>query len=156
LSDESTLTLEIAAVNDAPRVYLSDAATLVVNTLEDVENESDGVLSLREALALARDGDHIIFDASLFDEGLGEAAGVIALSGALQITSGVCINGEQGDSCITLKSDNYNSTLVVVQGVEGAVVSGLRIQGYAIDQNPLSIDPPDYPVLGGMSYITGL
>ncbi|MGB0909315.1 MAG: choice-of-anchor Q domain-containing protein [Nitrospirales bacterium] len=42
------------------------AATLTVTTAEDIVDTADGVLSLREAIAEAVDGDTIIFDESLF------------------------------------------------------------------------------------------
>jgi hypothetical protein len=38
---------------------------IVVNSLEDVEEPSEGMVTLRSALALAADGEPILFDPSL-------------------------------------------------------------------------------------------
>ncbi|MEO1087442.1 MAG: CSLREA domain-containing protein, partial [Acidobacteriota bacterium] len=73
-------------------------AQFVVTTLDDVVDESDGVLSLREAIALANDQagtDEIVFDQAL-------AGGLLRLTqGELEITDAVTIDGEDRDITIT-------------------------------------------------------
>ena len=76
LNAETTYKLQVQALGDG--VAYSDSAesavitattdgapSLVVTTNADVVNPNDGVLSLREAIAAAQDGDTITFDSSM-------------------------------------------------------------------------------------------
>ena len=65
------------------------AASLTVTTLSDVTDGSDGVLSLREAVASASSGDSISFSAGLFTSG----QQTLALSEQIAISSTITING---------------------------------------------------------------
>jgi RTX calcium-binding nonapeptide repeat (4 copies) len=74
-------------------------ANIVVTTLSDVVNASDGVISLREAVTLATNASpsHIVFQAGM--------NGSIALATGLILTNNVSINGDtngDGDSNIIL------------------------------------------------------
>ncbi len=91
---------------------VSESATLVVSTFDDVLDSADGVLSLREAIALARDGDTITFS----------APGVVNLSvRQLEITKAITI-----DAMSVWDSENDAPGVVVDAGSKfrALVVSG--------------------------------
>jgi hypothetical protein len=81
-----------------------------VNTADDVVDASDGVLSLREAVAAAAGtADQIVFDASLND------AVLMLTLGTLEITTGgqVSINGDvDGDGSADVTLLAYGATLI--------------------------------------------
>jgi hypothetical protein len=65
---------------------LTETPSTVVTTLEDVVDETDGLISLREAISYAKNGDVISFDFSL-------AGGTITLNGTqLEIAAAVTID----------------------------------------------------------------
>ncbi|MEM9061578.1 MAG: choice-of-anchor Q domain-containing protein [Pseudomonadota bacterium] len=102
--------VDLASVNnggtvDAGAVEAIEISSLIVTTAEDVVDDSDGVTSLREAIAFANsatdadgDGDDIdtiTFDATVFD---GETDDIIRLTqGQIEITDAVIINGDLDD-----------------------------------------------------------
>lgn len=124
----TTFTFDMRSVNDAPELELPAASgyTFTVTTLEDSVDDTDGVLSLREALALAQDGDSITFDASLL-------GGMIDLAETLTITKQVYINGAPGGGPgITLEVGNFTAVVVseaVGNTAGGAILQGLTIMG---------------------------
>ena len=63
----------------------------VVTTLDDTVNATDGVVSLREAISAASDGDTITFASSL-------SGGTITLSGTTLTIDKVCTGLEKLDS----------------------------------------------------------
>ena len=87
----------------------------VVTTQLDVVDADDGLLSLREAMALANiDGDADIIS---FDESVVEAGGLIRLTeGELELTSDITINGDvdgDGKADITITGDaEHNDVLI--------------------------------------------
>ncbi len=90
----STSSTKIAV---APLALVSaPQATLVVSTLDDVVDATDGLLSLREAVGLANDapgGDTITFAADL----LGGTIALDPLLGSLSVTSDLVVDGDPGD-----------------------------------------------------------
>jgi hypothetical protein len=66
--------------------FFLEAPSTVVNTLLDVVSDKDNLISLREAIAYADEGDTITFDSSL-------AGGTITLNGKrIEITKGITID----------------------------------------------------------------
>ncbi len=97
----------------------SGAAILTVDTLLDVVDGGDGVLSLREALADANAGDEIQFDASL-------NGGTIVLSGSqLVVDENVTVTGP-GSGLLTVDADLASRVFQVNVGVTAAI-SGLTL-----------------------------
>src|SRR5690606_22110859 len=96
-----------------PRLALSPTAdyTYVVTTLEDSCDPCDGKLSLREALAMACNGDSITFDPALLECG----SATIVLNSTLAIDAQVYINGAIGDGRISLlRGECMHEALVAV------------------------------------------
>lgn len=129
VSEVATFTFDMRSVNDAPDLVIpvQPAYTYVVDTLEDAIAD-DGKLSLREALALAQDGDSITFA----DEVLG---GSILLGSTLVISKEVYINGAptgEPESGITLKALG-GFTMLEVTGDVGDEFGGAVLQGMVID-----------------------
>lgn len=83
------------------------AATLTVTSLTDVTNASDGVLTLREAVAAATSGDTINFDSSLFTSG----PQVIELTATISIPSTMTISGP-GQNLLTIRGTRVTATMV--------------------------------------------
>src|SRR6185312_8351833 len=102
---------------------------LVVNTLDDETTPGDGLLSLREAVALANgNGDSIGFDPSL-------AGGVISLNaanGPLDITASYSIVGPQSGG-ITISSSGAGGQIEVSSGAS-TTLSNLALIGRTILQ----------------------
>ena len=74
---------------------------LVVTTLQDVVSSSDDVVSLREALASAADGDTVTF----------AVEGTITLASVLQVNAGITIDG---GSVITIDGDGSTALFEVL------------------------------------------
>src|SRR5690606_8581614 len=108
-SDVATMTVKVQSENDAPEIRLSEPRAFVVNTAEDLAEESNGFLSLRAALAMARDGDAILFGASLHDTTL------ILTEGTLQISKSVRIDASEVPG-LTLASLSGESMLSIAAG----------------------------------------
>ena len=84
--EERTLLAVSAGIEAAFAALQPTSASLVVTTLDDVTDGADGVVSLREAIAGAAEGDTITFDESL-------AGGTIVLAGSqLEISAGITID----------------------------------------------------------------
>ena len=108
-----------------------EATTYIVTTLGDTVNASDGLLSLREALAAASDEDMIIFDSSL-------AGGTITLSrGQLEIRNSVTISASDLDGGITIDANKKNRVFYVAGTKVG--LSGLTIKGGKVSDNGAGI-----------------
>ena len=88
-------------------------ATIIVTTAGDVVDGSDGVLSLREAIAQANanaDADTIVFDASLSGQT------ITLTGGALILTQDVTIDGDvNGDdkADITISGNNASRVFLM-------------------------------------------
>lgn len=112
-------------------------ANLVVTTGLDVVNAADGVLSLREAVALANanvDSDNISFAATL-------AGQTLAIISGLVLTNNVSVNGDtngDGDFDITLSDDNIGSNDFAVFTTNAGVnarLSSLSVSGLATEDS---------------------
>lgn len=136
-AETATFTFDVRSVNDAPKLALSTTAdyTFVVTTLDDSCDPEDGKLSLREALALACDGDSITFDPSLLS--CGDAS--IVLGSTLLIDKQVYINGAIGDGHISLLRDHCMEGVLIEVACEvgsdrgGAVLQGLVLDGECVE-----------------------
>lgn len=129
---------EISAGFIAPDDAGQAPGTIKVNTLEDlVDGIDDGRISLREAIALVKDGGNIEFDVE----------GTIKLrSGLLRIDKSLTIKGP-GKSKLTIDSGDRFRLLVVEDGdpnkVSQVQLSGLTFtRGYSTDR-----------LTGGPSYV---
>ena len=105
LEERNLLTVAAGHASAAALPQSTSATTWVVNTLADTVNENDGLISLREAVNGASDGDMITFSSSL-------TGGTIRLtSGHLKVTSAVTITGSNlvdssGKNGITISGNN--------------------------------------------------
>ncbi|MEM0988807.1 MAG: hypothetical protein AAGK00_07985 [Pseudomonadota bacterium] len=93
---------------------VADDPSLIVTTTDDDIDPFDGVISLREAIALVNDGS--LSGTITFASGAGEAfetGGLIRLTETLVITAGVTIDG---DGLVTITGD-VNNDDVTVDGV---------------------------------------
>lgn len=96
----------------------------VVTTLEDVVDNEDDVISLREAIERAIEGDVITFDASL-------AGGTIILNGTqLEITKGITIDASDVGG-ITIDANGQSRVFYTSGGTENNPIGfvGLTITG---------------------------
>ncbi|MAS41540.1 MAG: hypothetical protein CML43_00030, partial [Rhodobacteraceae bacterium] len=122
--------LEAAPIDPSPL----DPAALIVTTVEDVVDENDGLVSLREAVAVANaaaTGGLITFDASL-DSGAGAGAPRLLLAGGeIGITGDVGIDGDidgDGIADVTLDARGLSRVMSVTSG-GSAMLSGLVVTG---------------------------
>ena len=104
----------------------TEAATWVVNTLEDPASwdTTDDVLSLREAIERAADGDTVTFDETL-------AGGTITLNGnQLEINKGIVVDAS-GLGGITIDADSKSRAinLIVEDGESQVFLTGLKVTG---------------------------
>ena len=97
-------------------------ATYTVTTLDDTLDDSDGDLSLREALVLAN-ADDVTADTIEFDQ-TAMGGNTIVLSGsALTILSDVTIDGGTG---VTIDADQLSRVLSIAQDSADDTKSRLR------------------------------
>ncbi|WP_129782201.1 tandem-95 repeat protein [Peristeroidobacter soli] len=127
-SESATFTFDMRSVNDAPMLELPAVGyDYIVTTLLDRVDSEDGVLSLREALALAQDGQSIGFSDAIFDSDVRN----IVLESALTIDSAVYINGARdGDRVTLVHNGAFVGAAVRISsdvGGDGAVVQGFNI-----------------------------
>ena len=106
---------------------------LVVTTLEDVVDETDNLVSLREALASASSGDTITF----------AVEGTIELQSVLQVNEGISIDG---DSKITLDGGDA-VTIFEVLGTNTSFLNLTMVEGY-------NNGGPNSSCGGAISYLT--
>jgi len=118
----TTVTLAVSGLAVLAPVNVSPvrAATITVDTLTDVTNASDGVTTLREAIAAATAGDIIEFSASLFTGG----------ARTLEITDfmSVCCKG-----LFEIRGPGRN--LLTIKGPK----SDRTITGYSVADNVLTV-----------------
>ena len=104
--------------------YEYQSGNLVVTTAEDVISDSDGLLSLREAIQFATEGYLITFDSSLTDQ-------TIVLSGSgLSVRTGITIDASSIGG-MTIDADFRSRVFYVSGGSSSAPVEliGLTITG---------------------------
>ncbi len=117
------------------------APDVLITTLSDVVDASDGVLSLREALRQLGDGTIPAGSVIGFDPSL---AGSVELASVLSITRSVTLVGHDcngdGEPDVWLERDS-NSTLLLVDAAPPATVR-LRLLGFTGSPYLLAIDAP--------------
>ena len=102
------------------------AATLTVTTAADVVDPTDGVLSLREAIAEALSGDTVDFDANLSGQT------IILAQGQLTIDKDLTIEG-LGASLLSVNGNRSSRIFEIVEGTVVAI-SGVTItSGFVFD-----------------------
>ena len=116
-------------------IDLVEAPSLQVDTATDLVDAFDGDTSLREALALAQNGDTITFDAGLFlannDITNNTSIDLGTLSGQLVIDQGVTVAGDVNDDGIadvTIDGQGVTRVFDVQDNVTGVVLDGLVIE----------------------------
>ncbi|WP_370688308.1 cadherin-like domain-containing protein [Flavimaribacter sediminis] len=134
------LTVDNGGTVDAGAVELQsdeiEPFSLVVTTTEDVVDATDGVTSLREALAFANttddaDGDDGSNDTITFDEVIFSGGETINLAGQLVLSSDVTIDGDadgDGASDVTVDAGG-NSRVFLVNGGGASTLDSLVITG---------------------------
>ncbi|MEM7056035.1 MAG: choice-of-anchor Q domain-containing protein [Pseudomonadota bacterium] len=131
---------------DAGAVELQvEPASLIVTTAEDVVDNTDGVTSLREAIAFANsatdadgdgnDVDTVTFDASVFD---GETADIVRLTeGEIEITDAVIVDGDLDDdgvADVVISGDAGNDDITDTSGITD-VDASLLADETSLDDN---------------------
>ena len=123
LEERNLLAVAACTASAAPLPQSMSATTWIVTTLADTVNENDNLISLREAVEAASDGDMITFSSSL-------TGGTIRLtSGHLKVTSAVTITG---------------SNLVDSSGKNGITISGNNSSRVFYTASPLGTISIDY------------
>ena len=126
--EERALLAVTAGIEMPAAAPQATAETIVVTTLDDVVDSGDGVVSLREAIAAAAEGDTVTFDDSL-------AGGTIALSGTpLEITVGLTIDSSDIGG-ITVDAGGQSPVLKITGGTAAnpVTLAGLTISGGVAD-----------------------
>ncbi|MEM9233538.1 MAG: hypothetical protein AAGA69_04780, partial [Pseudomonadota bacterium] len=130
-SAASQITKPDAGLNDQPAAHNGSGTTFTVTTLNDggddnfnsgdlaAETADGGGLSLREALALAQDGDTITFDNS--SDAVFESGGTITLAGTeLTISQlDLTIDGDlddDGTADVTIDGNDMSRVMVITGG----------------------------------------
>ncbi len=146
-----------------------EAPSLVVTTAQDVVDGTDGVTSLREAIALANrtpGADRVTFDPGVFD---GEARDVIRLTqGEMRIREDLVIDG--GPAGVTITGDAKGDDVTLAGGITDVDASllgdnrlddnsqifrgyGAYIPGYG--ERPVALDIHRLTLTGGVAPNTG-
>ena len=126
--EERTLLAVTAGIEMPAAAPQPTSAVILVTTLSDVTDSTDGVVSLREAVAAASDGDTVLFDESLSE-------GTITLDGSqLEITKGIIVDAS-GVGGITVNADGKSSVFKISGGTAASPVTlvGLTITGGAAE-----------------------
>ena len=123
--EDRTLLAVTAGLNLAAAVLPQETgASLIVTTLNDTIDSTDGVTSLREAIAAAAEGDTVTFDESL-------AGGTITLAGSqLEIAVGITVDAT-GIGGITVDAGGESRVFLLSGGTSDNPVAliGLTITG---------------------------
>jgi Fe-S cluster assembly iron-binding protein IscA len=132
--------IKVGVVDLGAYEYQTECSFTIVTTLDDVVDDQDSLISLREAVTLyALKGDTVTFDASL-------AGGTVTLSGSeIEITKGVTIDASAIGG-ITIDGGGLSRVFNVSAGTNGRVsLVGLMVtegnaeQGGGIYNDPYSI-----------------
>lgn len=99
--------------------------SLVVTTLSDVADSSDGLVSLREAIAYAETGETVTFDSSL------NGGEIILGDYALVVSKRINIDASSLTDGITISADGRHRVMMVTAGELGSTVNltNLTISG---------------------------
>ena len=124
---------------DIGAVELQEAPSLVVTTTADLVDQTDGLTSLREAVAFANsgdaDGDGKAGDTITFDPGVfGDGTGRIVLDGSqIQITETLTIDG--GPAGVTIDGDGRSRLLRLAEAEADLALHGLTLTGGTTPQS---------------------
>jgi hypothetical protein len=122
LTDQRGEDRVFGAAVDLGAVEIQEAGSLVVTTAADVVDDTDGLTSLREAVAFANaqaGADTITFDAGVFDGG---AEDLIRLTqGQITITDALTIDG--GAAGVTITGDKDGDDAVDADGITDVAAS---------------------------------
>ncbi|MBO7725475.1 MAG: hypothetical protein J6S40_03315 [Thermoguttaceae bacterium] len=126
LEERTLLAVVAGGMAQAAHAAPTEASTWLVNTTDDPTSwdTSDDILSLREAIDIATEGDTILFDASLSGQ-------TIVLSGEeLTVEKGISIDAT-GIGGITIDADGQSRVFNIIGGDETSSVEliGLTITG---------------------------
>ncbi|MBO5256431.1 MAG: fibronectin type III domain-containing protein [Clostridia bacterium] len=93
--------------------FRRETDSLIVNTVRDVVDAFDGVTSLREAIAFAKEGETVTFDESMRDQ-------TIILNGT-QLILEKAVDLDAGDLNVTLDADGKSWVMSVNAGPEKSI-----------------------------------
>ncbi|MGF1462726.1 MAG: beta strand repeat-containing protein, partial [Maricaulaceae bacterium] len=126
---DTTATLDLGAFELQAAAVVTDDPSLIVTTLDDVVDDTDGVTSLREAIGFVNDGTFAAGSAITFDPTVftGGAASLIRLSlGALEITTALTIDGTSATD-VVISSDAVGNDVLesgtFITDVDGSLAS---------------------------------
>ncbi|MCR5359307.1 MAG: hypothetical protein K6E55_05420 [Thermoguttaceae bacterium] len=129
LEDRTLLAVCAGAAVPAPE---PTSAEWVVTTNLDRVNDSDNLLSLREAIAAASEGDTITFDASLSGKVIKLTAGQLEISSGITIDAsglsrGITVNGNENGRVFNISGGTEETpvTLVGLTMSNGSLTDGL-------------------------------
>lgn len=115
-----------------------EAESLIVDTVLDVVDAYDGVTSIREAIALAKDGETVTFAESMRDQ-------TIVLNGTpLELTKAVSLDADGLN--VTLDGD-FESTQTSSDGAGNARVSGKKVDIGAYEFHAAFVETPQAEVM---------
>ncbi|MBO7725474.1 MAG: hypothetical protein J6S40_03310, partial [Thermoguttaceae bacterium] len=98
----------------------TELSSIVVTTLEDVVDDTDGLISLREAVSMANTGENITFASDL-------AGGTIILNGSqIEVTKGIIIDATSIGG-MTINADGKSRVFYVHNASEDDVLNNIRI-----------------------------
>lgn len=150
--------------NDFQEAWRSKLSIITVTTTDDTIDGADGVVSLREAILLAGDGDTIILQAERYDltrVGWGSLHGDLDLSHDITIlgagTDTTQIRSQMGHRVFDIRdSSNVTISGVTIEDGEAQLGGGIRIRvGSSLDLTQVVIENSDASVAGGGIYNQG-
>ena len=117
--------IDIGAYEAPTTPLVVESPSIIVTTHDDVVDPTDGLISLREAIMYAQDGDAITFDTSLYGQ-------TITLNGSeLLIDKSITIDA--ADMNITIDANQRSRVFYIEEGAEVTLMELTITNGYAGD-----------------------
>ena len=147
LEPNTEYSVRVRAIGDGGDYLDSEYATLTVTTLtalvvtsaEDVVDDSDDVLTLREALEVAQPGDTILFDSSLRGKtiSLDSELGELAISQSAIIDASNLWNATTSEPGLTI-SGEWESSILYINGND-VEIKAITFTGSSLGDNDCAV-----------------